>query len=662
MSGGGGGGNNSLLDTAIMVGAGIAAPKLAPMLFEGGTLAGSTALATGVTGALTGAVGGALTGQSPVQTALVGGAGGALSGAMGPAAQVDPNVAGTAAIQSPSLGTVTPEQIAQNVSEGNMSIDTANKYGQAYTDAFKNYQVPSSGTNFFGQSLAGGSPTNMQLGTAGIMGLLNTQGIGPKYGVPSNIGATPDSPLAHYNAYSAKGVQYPTSFANGGMVPMTATYPQNQVTTNRFANASQTPVSVSPFRTTSDVPPFSAQTMASGGVAETQLQKDIDQTIVNPFASRGYASGGISDLGSYSDGGRMLEGPGDGMSDDIPASIGVHQPARLADGEFVVPADVVSHLGNGSTDAGAKQLYSMMDKVRQARTGTKKQGKQINPSKFMPTKGYADGGTTTSAPATTAPATTAAPATTTSDASTAPQYSNQDLVSLYQNVLGRAPDQAGYNYWNQQMQNGASLGDINKQFLGTQEYTENPAAQTNYQNIVNQALTSDYQNLLNRNPDAPGMGYWSKQAMSGVPLSQIEQSLAASPEAQASPAGQANYAQMTGPQMTNKALEAGSGVAGNSFFFNPMTGRYETNAGATMIAPKTPATTSSTSAPDANAYQGQGAQSAAAQAKAANDPSQFYNDPGFQAYMKQQYANYQNPQYSSGGASGGLAALIAKRK
>jgi len=94
--------------------------------------------------------------------------------------------------------------------------------------------------------------------------------------------------------------------------------------------------------------------------------------------------GGISTLGSYSDGGRLLKGPGDGMSDDIPASIGETQPAALADGEFVIPADVVSHLGNGSTDAGAKQLYKMMDKIRHARTGNKKQGKQINPDKFLP--------------------------------------------------------------------------------------------------------------------------------------------------------------------------------------------------------------------------------------------------------------------------------------
>jgi hypothetical protein len=96
------------------------------------------------------------------------------------------------------------------------------------------------------------------------------------------------------------------------------------------------------------------------------------------------AGGGLSSLGSYSDGGRMLKGPGDGMSDNIPATIGGKQPARLADGEFVVPADVVSHLGNGSTDAGAKKLYSMMDKVRRARTGKKKQAPAVNTGRFMP--------------------------------------------------------------------------------------------------------------------------------------------------------------------------------------------------------------------------------------------------------------------------------------
>jgi hypothetical protein len=100
------------------------------------------------------------------------------------------------------------------------------------------------------------------------------------------------------------------------------------------------------------------------------------------------AQGGImhSNLGGYAAGGnpRLLKGPGDGMSDNIPATINGRQPARLADGEFVIPADVVSHLGNGSTEAGAKQLHAMMNKVRKARTGNPKQGKNIRPQKYMP--------------------------------------------------------------------------------------------------------------------------------------------------------------------------------------------------------------------------------------------------------------------------------------
>lgn len=93
--------------------------------------------------------------------------------------------------------------------------------------------------------------------------------------------------------------------------------------------------------------------------------------------------------------GRYLQGPTDGMADEINTSIDDRQPAKLSHGEFVVPADVVSHLGNGNSDAGAKKLYSMMDKVRQARTGTKKQGKRINPDKYMPggtVNKYAKGG------------------------------------------------------------------------------------------------------------------------------------------------------------------------------------------------------------------------------------------------------------------------------
>jgi hypothetical protein len=110
--------------------------------------------------------------------------------------------------------------------------------------------------------------------------------------------------------------------------------------------------------------------MATGGLANTAPAQRMMQG---------------SQLGSYSDGGQLLSGPGNGMSDDIPASIGGKQPARLADGEFVIPADVVSGIGNGSTGAGADELYKLLDRVRLARTGSDKQGREISPMKYLPT-------------------------------------------------------------------------------------------------------------------------------------------------------------------------------------------------------------------------------------------------------------------------------------
>jgi hypothetical protein len=96
------------------------------------------------------------------------------------------------------------------------------------------------------------------------------------------------------------------------------------------------------------------------------------------------AGGGMSNLGGYSDGGRLLKGPGDGVSDSIPATIGGKQPARLATGEFVVPARIVSELGNGSTDAGAQRLYAMMDRVQKARRKTKNVAADTKARKHLP--------------------------------------------------------------------------------------------------------------------------------------------------------------------------------------------------------------------------------------------------------------------------------------
>jgi len=126
--------------------------------------------------------------------------------------------------------------------------------------------------------------------------------------------------------------------------------------------------------------PINRLNLKPQGVKQAEAAASLDPEMA--------AQGGImhSSLGGYAAGGnpRLLKGPGDGMSDNIPATIAGRQPARLADGEFVVPADVVSHLGNGSTDAGAKKLHEMMNRIRKARTGNPKQGKQINPNKFIP--------------------------------------------------------------------------------------------------------------------------------------------------------------------------------------------------------------------------------------------------------------------------------------
>lgn len=97
-----------------------------------------------------------------------------------------------------------------------------------------------------------------------------------------------------------------------------------------------------------------------------------------------YAAGGIANLGSYSDGGRLLKGPGDGVSDSIPAVIGKGQPARLADGEFVIPARIVSELGNGSTEAGARKLYAMMDRIKKARSKAKNIAADTKADKHLP--------------------------------------------------------------------------------------------------------------------------------------------------------------------------------------------------------------------------------------------------------------------------------------
>jgi hypothetical protein len=227
------------------------------------------------------------------------------------------------------------------------------------------------------------------------------------------------------------------------------------------------------------------------------------------------AEGGVMgyNLGGYSDGGRMLEGPGDGMSDSIPASIAGKQPARLADGEFVVPADVVSHLGNGSTDAGAKKLYKMMDKIRMARTGTKKQAPEVNADKYLPVKtaasggiagyasggviGYAEGGDTGA----------------------------KDIARVYETYLGRTPSASEIKSW---QDTGASFETISQGIRKSEEASAFVADKKNAEKIV----STLYEDQLGRKPDADGLKFWSESLASGTPLQEISQGINQSLEGQ----------------------------------------------------------------------------------------------------------------------------------
>ena len=165
-------------------------------------------------------------------------------------------------------------------------------------------------------------------------------------------------------------------FAGGGPVEQMSNqnaigantgFPQAYLHNNAYATPYQTPISQNVLTGAGDIsvdPYTGEQRMATGGIADA-----------------GY------NLGGYSDGGRLLRGPGDGVSDSIPASIGHKQPARLADGEFVVPARIVSELGNGSTEAGARKLYAMLDRVQSARGKTVGKGKVARNSradKYLP--------------------------------------------------------------------------------------------------------------------------------------------------------------------------------------------------------------------------------------------------------------------------------------
>lgn len=326
---------------------------------------------------------GLLAGGAGTEAALGAGAGNGLmgytydaaTGSMLPATATDIAAANAGAAPigeaMTSAGALAPAYSADQVQAANAGITSLPAGASAPSATNK---------SFLSDPLAWAqaNPMKTAAGALGLYGLANMGNLmKPNYMTPYQpptaqqygLGAKLASNYKPVTAMQAGGAVEQMSNANA--IGQNTGFPQADIVKGAYATPWQTPVSRNMLEGASDtnVDPVTGEIKLAGGGISGLMH---------------YAKGGISDLGSYSDGGRMLDGPGDGMSDSIPASIGGKQPARLADGEFVVPADVVSHLGNGSTDAGAKQLYRMMDKVRTARTGRKSQGKQINPNKYMP--------------------------------------------------------------------------------------------------------------------------------------------------------------------------------------------------------------------------------------------------------------------------------------
>ena len=185
--------------------------------------------------------------------------------------------------------------------------------------------------------------------------------------------ATTDNTAAGINSLAASPVVTTAAAPAAPATPTYTPYTQQQmsdyVTQNNINVAD--PVALAQAEAATNADPNAVNSWIAQSAADTSYGAS-GGIMQSSFARGGYAQGGISSLGTYSDGGRMLKGPGDGVSDSIPAVIGGHQKAALADGEFVIPARIVSEIGNGSSDAGARKLYAMMDRIQQARKKTTK--------------------------------------------------------------------------------------------------------------------------------------------------------------------------------------------------------------------------------------------------------------------------------------------------
>ena len=381
-----------------------------------GLEAGSTAatIAPIAAGMATGAAVAGAKGEDILTGSLMGGLGGYGGGGLGSAAgqanaainSMNPTAAGFTSPQGiTSLtnpikdvpGTMLPDATADTLGQNlnNMTSTLTNPIGTAPGVGIDYSKVASSGVN-----LPAGALPNLGTQSPGFLDtyidkLGGTNKALMKVGVPVGMSALqamqpkPIDMMAEEEKRKAEENKYRDPIT--GKLNLAQASPGLRLATGGTVNTNQS-------------------TASTGGIQD--LYGSNDNTTGSALSQDGYGIGrlnALTALGSrakaadtfYAEGGPIafaeggifqaqaakggyLDGAGDGMSDSIPGTIEGKQPARLADGEFVIPADVVSHIGNGSSKAGSKQLYSMLDRIRKARTGHAKQGKEINPNKYMP--------------------------------------------------------------------------------------------------------------------------------------------------------------------------------------------------------------------------------------------------------------------------------------
>lgn len=225
-----------------------------------------------------------------------------------------------------------------------------------------------------------------------LMGLLANEDTGgiDRYAIANRIPQAALSaiyPTATAGEIAARHVGTPTQYDAIQSIPaITAPRRPGSGGITYFSPMSYSPYIATPPAGSGVDPNAPAGTVGVPTYPATDQEPVVNPTVyvANGGVIKGMARGGISSLGGYSDGGQLLRGPGDGVSDSIPATIGGKQKAALADGEFVVPARIVSELGNGSTEAGARKLYAMMDRINKARRKVKNVATNSKADKHLP--------------------------------------------------------------------------------------------------------------------------------------------------------------------------------------------------------------------------------------------------------------------------------------